>query len=67
MPATLAAGAVAATQPATGSHHLSDVVIGGLVGWVAEALVSAVFDRVEPAVERALGRRGGGEDRADHR
>ena len=54
LPATLAAGAVAATQPATGSHHLSDVVAGAVIGWLAEALVSAVFDRVEPVVEHKL-------------
>lgn len=57
LPVTLAAGAVAAIQPVTGSHHLSDVVLGGVVGWVSEALVSAAFDRVEPAVERALAER----------
>ena len=51
--ATLAAGAVAATQPITGSHHFSDVVAGAMIGWLAEAMVSAVFDRVEPMVERA--------------
>ena len=51
--ATLAAGAVAAAQPATGSHHLSDVLAGAVIGWLAEAMVSAVFDRVEPVVERA--------------
>lgn len=54
VPAALAAGAIAAAQPATGSHHLSDVVAGAMVGWLAEALVSAVFDRVEPIVERAI-------------
>ena len=54
LPATLAVGAVAATQPATGSHHLSDVVAGAVIGWLAEALVSAVFDRVEPMVEHAF-------------
>lgn len=54
VPATLVAGAIAATQPATGSHHLSDVIAGAMIGWLAEALVSAVFDRVEPIVERAI-------------
>ena len=56
-PVALAAGAVAAVQPATGSHHLSDVVAGAAIGWMSEALVSAVFDRVEPVVERALAAR----------
>ena len=56
LPATLAAGAVAAVQPATGSHHLSDVVAGGLIGWVSEALVSAAFDRIEPLIEQRLER-----------
>jgi undecaprenyl-diphosphatase len=62
IPATLAAGAVAVTQPVTGSHHFSDVVAGALIGWVSEALVSAAFDRVEPVVERALARREGKTD-----
>ena len=55
LPATLAAGAVAAVQPATGSHHVSDVVVGGLIGWLSEALVSAAFDRIEPLIEQRLG------------
>jgi membrane-associated phospholipid phosphatase len=54
LPATLAAGAVAAVQPATGSHHLSDVIVGGLVGWLSEALVSAAFDRIEPVIEQRV-------------
>jgi hypothetical protein len=47
-PAALVAGAIAAAQPANGSHYLSDLVVGAAVGLVAEALVSAVFDRVVP-------------------
>lgn len=55
-PAGLAATAIAAAQPATGSHFLSDVVAGAAVGWVSEAVVSAIFDRVEPRIEDALRR-----------
>jgi membrane-associated phospholipid phosphatase len=54
-PAALAAGAIAAAQPANGSHYLSDLVVGAAVGLIAEALVSAVFDRVAPPVEAAVG------------
>ena len=61
-PAALGALAIAAAQPATGSHYFSDVLAGAAIGWVSEALVSAIFNRVEPEIERALGevlRRGG--------
>lgn len=50
-PAALATIAVAAVQPVAGKHYLSDLVAGAAVGWVAEALVSAVFDRLVPEVE----------------
>ncbi len=53
-PAALISGAVAAAQPVTGKHYLSDLVVGAAVGWIAEALVSAVFDRVAPVVETAV-------------
>ncbi|MES3083360.1 phosphatase PAP2 family protein [Sphingomonas faeni] len=53
-PAALISGAVAAAQPVNGKHYLSDLVVGAAVGWIAEALVSAVFDRVAPAVETAV-------------
>lgn len=56
LPATLAAGAVAAAQAPAGHHYLSDVVAGAAIGWAVEAMVSAVFDRVEPSIERALTR-----------
>jgi membrane-associated phospholipid phosphatase len=55
IPAGLAAGAVAAVQAPAGNHYLSDVVAGAAIGWVTEAVVSAVFDRLEPKVEAALG------------
>lgn len=62
-PAAAATAAVAATQPATGAHFISDVIAGAVIGWVAEALVSAVFDRIEPAIEEAVRRRfGAGEE-----
>lgn len=50
-PAAIITGMVAAAQPINGKHYLSDLVVGAAVGWIAEALVSAVFDRVAPAVE----------------
>jgi membrane-associated phospholipid phosphatase len=54
LPATVATGAIAAAQAPTGSHYLTDVLAGGAIGWAAEALVGAVFDRIEPAIERRL-------------
>lgn len=57
VPATLATAAVAAAQAPTGNHYLTDVVAGAAIGWAAEALVGAVFDRLDPAIERALARR----------
>lgn len=53
-PAALITGAIAAAQPANGKHYLSDLVVGAAVGWIAEALVSAVFDRLAPVVEGAV-------------
>ncbi|MEG3167799.1 phosphatase PAP2 family protein [Sphingomonas sp. LB3N6] len=50
-PAALISSAVAAAQPVNGKHYLSDLVVGAAVGWVAEALVSAVFDRIAPVIE----------------
>lgn len=47
VPATIATGAVAAAQMPTGSHYLTDVIAGGVIGWAAEAVVGAVFDRFE--------------------
>ncbi|MCP3734900.1 phosphatase PAP2 family protein [Sphingomonas sp. RP10(2022)] len=47
-PAALGVGAVAAIQPVAGNHYLSDVIVGGAIGWAAEALVDAVFDRIAP-------------------
>ncbi len=52
-PAALVSGLVAAAQPLNGKHYLSDLVVGAAVGWIAEALVSAVFDRVAPVIENA--------------
>ena len=54
IPATIATVAVAAAQAPAGNHYLSDVVAGAAIGWVTEAIVAAVFDRVEPPIERAL-------------
>ena len=50
-PAAIITGMVAAAQPINGKHYLSDLVVGAAVGWIAEALVSAVFDRVAPVIE----------------
>ena len=50
-PAAVITGMVAAAQPINGKHYLSDLVVGAAVGWIAEALVSAVFDRVAPIIE----------------
>lgn len=49
LPSALVTGAVAAAQPANGNHYISDLVAGAAVGWIAEMLVSAIFDRVVPA------------------
>ncbi|KQN29188.1 MULTISPECIES: phosphatase PAP2 family protein [unclassified Sphingomonas] len=54
-PAAVITGMVAAAQPINGKHYLSDLVVGAAVGWIAEALVSAVFDRVAPVVEHQVG------------
>lgn len=53
-PAALAAGAVAAAQAPAGNHYFTDVIAGAAVGWAAEAVVSAVFDRLEPKLEQVL-------------
>lgn len=54
IPATLAAGAVAAVQAPAGNHYFSDIAVGAAIGWATEAVVSAVFDRFEPTVEGML-------------
>lgn len=54
VPAALAASAIAAAQPATGSHFFSDVAAGAAIGWVSEALVSAAFDRLAPPQEAPI-------------
>ena len=56
LPAAVATAAVAAAQAPTGHHYLTDVVVGGAIGWAVEAVVSAVFDRLEPRVEAAYER-----------
>ncbi|MBB5714468.1 phosphatase PAP2 family protein [Sphingomonas aerophila] len=54
VPATIATGAVAAAQVPTGSHYLTDVIAGGMIGWAAEAVVGAVFDRFEAKQEERV-------------
>lgn len=41
------------------SRHLSDAVVGGVTGWAAEALVDAVFEHIEPAIEHRVAREKG--------
>jgi undecaprenyl-diphosphatase len=48
VPAALGAGAVAAIQPAAGNHYLSDVIVGGAIGWIAEAMVDAMLEQIVP-------------------
>lgn len=52
-PAALAAGAAAVAQAPAGNHYFSDIVAGAAIGWASEAVVSAVFDRLEPKVRAA--------------
>nr|WP_257015686.1 phosphatase PAP2 family protein [Sphingomonas melonis] len=47
-PAALGVAAVAAIQPVAGNHYLSDVLVGGAIGWASEALVDALFNRLVP-------------------
>lgn len=46
LPAALGAGAIAAIQPAAGNHYLSDVIVGGAIGWIAEAVVDAMMEQL---------------------
>jgi hypothetical protein len=46
-PGAVATAAVAAAQAPAGNHYLSDVIAGAVIGWASEAVVSAVFDRLE--------------------
>lgn len=54
VPAALITAGIAAAQPINGKHYLTDLVAGAAVGWIAEALVSAVFDRVAPPAEAVV-------------
>lgn len=56
LPVGLAAGGIAAAQAPAGNHYFSDILAGAAIGWASEALVSAVFDRLEPKVENAIKR-----------
>jgi len=53
VPATIGAVAVAALQPAAGNHYITDVIAGAVIGWLAEAAVSALFDRTEATIRAA--------------
>lgn len=54
-PAALGVGAIAAIQPAAGNHYLSDVIVGGAIGWIAEAVVDALFDSATRGAAKAFG------------
>lgn len=49
-PVAAGVGTIAAIQPVAGNHYLSDVIVGGLIGWVAEVMVDAAFERLSPAL-----------------
>lgn len=51
LPGAVATAAVAAAQPVAGNHYVSDVAVGAVIGWAAEALVGMAFDRWMPAAE----------------
>ncbi|GAA0668877.1 undecaprenyl-diphosphatase [Sphingomonas insulae] len=52
VPAALGAGAIAAIQPVAGNHYLSDVIVGGAIGWIAEAIVDAMLEHVPHLMEK---------------
>ena len=54
-PAAIGVGAIAAIQPIAGNHYLSDVLVGGAIGWLSEALVDAVFAQLAPRKETSTG------------
>ena len=53
LPAALGAGAIAAIQPAAGNHYLSDVIVGGAIGWIAEAVVDAMMEQLQRSENKA--------------
>lgn len=55
-PAALVTIGVAAAQAPAGNHYFSDMAAGALIGWVAEAMVGAVFDAAADAVTTAAER-----------
>ena len=54
-PAAIGVGAIAAIQPIAGNHYLSDVLVGGAIGWLSEAVVDAVFTKLAPRKETDMG------------
>lgn len=54
LPAALGAGAVAAIQPAAGNHYLSDVIVGGAIGWLSEAVVDALLNQLPRPEKTAI-------------
>lgn len=51
-----AAGVIAALQPPRGTHYISDVVVGGAIGWVSERAARLIVDRMAPAIWRRVTR-----------
>lgn len=49
-----AAGVVAALQPPRGTHYVSDVVVGGAIGWVSERAARLIVDRWAPRIWRRI-------------
>lgn len=49
-----AAAAIAGVQVPRGSHYLSDVLAGAVIGWLSERLTSAALDRIEAALPERI-------------
>lgn len=60
LPAAVAAGIVAVSQAPTGHHYISDVAAGAAIGWLAEALVDAMFSYLDEAAPTSGPGRGSG-------
>ena len=50
-PAALGVGAIAAIQPVAGNHYVSDVIVGGAIGWIAEAVVDATLEHIVQSLD----------------
>lgn len=47
--AHVGAGAIAAAQLPVGAHYVGDLAAGAVIGWLAEAITGALFERLAPA------------------